>query len=944
MTREALFANRALARQLKRYLALDGEPALEQLVVALQKAAPDHPLLGGLAERLPKFLHSVDDSYAAYDRDLVLRTRSLTISSDELSHANEQLRHETQRQQEVLDALRATTRELTRESRGAGQAESEHRDDDLLGMAQLIRELLAQRELAQAEVLATRTRLVSAIEALDVGFAMCDVDDRLVICNETFRRFYPSVSELLVPGTDLTDVLRAYHRRVIASRRNAPGEDEWIASRREARRHGGSREILVGDRWVREDDAYTPEGLLVLLRTDITPMKRLNLSMAQARDAAEAANRAKSEFLANMSHEIRTPMNGVIGMTALALDTQLDEEQREYLEMVRSSADSLLTIINDILDFSKMEADMMTIERVPLSLSALLDECLKPLGVRAFGQGLELLYRVAPDVPDALLGDPGRLRQVLTNLVGNSIKFTHAGQISVEVVLSEATQPDALVLEFSVCDTGIGIPAEQQKAIFDPFSQADSSITRRYGGTGLGLAIVRRLVDLMGGQLGLTSVPGGGSDFRFTVRMHPARNEPSAASGRRELAPLQGLSVLIVDDNPTHCEWLAESFRQWGMRPTTVTTAEQAAALLGDRQRRFAVCLLDSDMPGLNGFDVAQHFAQVPAILRHTWMMLTAPNLAPGAARCKQLGVAGYVTKPVLRSDLLDELLDKLGAGTKAIDRVTPAGIQQPPAVSASACLDVLLVEDMPVNLKLATHLLGRLGHRVSVAENGAVALARTAEQRFDVVLMDMQMPIMDGLRATRAIRAREAEVGGPRQCIVAMTANAMAGDRERCLESGMDGYLSKPIDRVRLVAEIDRVLGRQERDAVGVGESAVTEGAPDIEIDIDTALDRLGGDRASMLELAQMFIQDCPQRVTEIEAAVTARDPAAVSSACHNLSGTASNLSAVGLQELVGRINARVKAGDWSRADELLVLLPVRLQALENQLERWAKPLQAPA
>ena len=944
MTHDAIFVNRALARQLKRHLAIDGEPALEQLVQALQEAAAANPLLGGLADQLPKFLNSVGGSYAAYDRDLVLRTRSLTISSDELSHVNEQLRHETHRQQEVLNALRATTRELTRESRGAGAAPSEHEDHDLLGMAQLIRELLAQRELAQAEVLATRTRLVSAIEALDVGFAMCDVDDRLLICNETFRRFYPSVSELLVPGTELADVLRAYHRRVITLRPNSPGEDEWIAARREARRNGGTREILVGDRWIREDDAHTPEGLLVLLRTDITPMKRLNLSMAQARDAAEAANRAKSEFLANMSHEIRTPMNGVIGMTALALDTQLDGEQREYLEMVRSSADSLLTIINDILDFSKMEADMMTIERVPLSLSALLDECLKPLGVRAFAQGLELLYRVAPNVPDALLGDPGRLRQVLTNLVGNAIKFTHAGQISVEVVLAETTQPNGLVLEFSVRDTGIGIPAEQQEAIFHPFSQADSSITRRYGGTGLGLAIVRRLVDLMGGQLGLTSVPGSGSDFHFSVRMQTARSEPVAVSKLGEQAPLQGLSVLVVDDNPTHCEWLAESFRQWGMRPTTVTTGEEALALLADRQRRFAVCLLDSDMPGLNGFDVAQHFAQVPAILRHTWMMLTAPSLSQGAARCNQLGVAGYVTKPVLRSDLLDELLDKLGAGPGSIEAASPAAAQPGPALPAKAGLDVLLVEDMPVNVKLATRLLERLGHRVSVAENGAVALARTAERLFDVVLMDMQMPVMDGLRATRAIREREAEAGGPRQCIVAMTANAMAGDRERCLESGMDGYLSKPIDGARLATEIDRVRGQQAPEAMAAGKTSHIESGPDMEIDIEEALDRLGGDRESMLELAQMFIQDCPQRVSEIEAAVTARDPVAVSSACHNLSGTASNLSAIGLKELVGLVSARVKAGEWSRADELLVLLPVRLQALENQLERWAKPQQVPA
>jgi hypothetical protein len=554
MSHDAVFANRALARQLKRHMALENASALDAVVAALHAAAPHHPLLGGLAERLPKFLQSVGEGYDAYDRDLVLRTRSLTISSDELSQVNDRLRRETDRQQEVLNALRATTRDLAPASRPDDAQPADPDDQDLLGLAQMIRELLAQRELAQSEILATRTRLVNAIEALDVGFAMYDPGDRLLICNETFRSFYPAIRELLVPGALMGDVLRAYHQRVIVARPNAPAQETWVAEQLAARRNGRSRENLIGDRWIRDDNAHTPDGLLVLLRTDITAMKQLTLSMAQARDAAEAANRAKSEFLANMSHEIRTPMNGVIGMTALALDTQLDDEQREYLEMVRSSADGLLVIINDILDFSKMEAGMMTVEQVPVCVPALLDDCLKPLAVRAFAQGLELMYRVAPDVPDTVLGDPGRLRQVLTNLVGNAIKFTAAGQISVEVQVVGAASEGPLELEFSVRDTGIGIPPEQQEAIFRPFSQADASITRRYGGTGLGLAIVRRLVDLMAGRLWLRSEPGSGSDFRFTIRARPMPASPADLRGLGEQAPLKGLSVLVVDDNPTHCE------------------------------------------------------------------------------------------------------------------------------------------------------------------------------------------------------------------------------------------------------------------------------------------------------------------------------------------------------------------------------------------------------
>ena len=653
-------------------MALDSDTTLDAVLAELRAAASAHPLLGGLAERLPRFLQSVSDSYDSYDRDLLLRTRSLTISSDELSRVNDRLRLESSRQQEVLNALRATTRELAQAARPDSPPPPDTDDQDLLGMAQLIRELLAQRERSQSEILATRTRLFSAIEALDVGFAMYDPQECLVTCNETFRGFYPSIAELLVPGVSMEAVLRAYHQRVVALRPNAPAEAEWVEAQREARRDGASRENLIDGRWIRDDNSHTPDGLLVLLRTDITAMKELTLSMAKARDAAEAANRAKSEFLANMSHEIRTPMNGVIGMTALALDTDLDDEQREYLEMVRSSADALLTIINDILDFSKMEAGMMTVEQVPVSVPVLLDECLKPLAVRAFAQGLELLYRVGPGVPDQVMGDPGRLRQVLTNLVGNAIKFTPSGQISVEVTLAGTPADGGLELEFSVRDTGIGIPPEQQEIIFRPFSQADASITRRYGGTGLGLAIVRRLIDLMDGQLRLHSSPGSGSDFRFTIRVQAVPGSAAEGAGLGDQAPLKGLSVLVVDDNPTHCEWLAESFRRWGMRPTTATSGEEALALLSDRQRRFGVCLIDGDMPGLSGFDVAQHLVDMPAVLRHTWMMVTAPTLSQDAARCKQLGVAGYVTKPVLQSELLDELLLKLGAPTR--DAAAPAG------------------------------------------------------------------------------------------------------------------------------------------------------------------------------------------------------------------------------------------------------------------------------
>ena len=649
-----------------------------------------------------------------------------------------------------------------------------------------------------------RSQLERAIAALEVGFAMYDHHDRLVVMNQRFVQMYVPIAPALRPGMYYRDFLLALYRSGVSGIDRRLPENQWVVTELARREDGGSREVPFGDRWIRLDDTRTPDGLTVSLRTDITDVKGLTLGLMEARDAAEAANHAKSEFLANMSHEIRTPMNGIIGMTALALDTPLNKEQAEYLTMVKSSADSLLVIINDILDFSKMEAGMLDLETIPFSMEALLKDCLKPLGVRAFGNGLELLYRADPAVPDLLLGDPGRLRQVLINLVGNAIKFTERGEVGVEVTASAATGTGAggITVRIAVRDTGIGIPADKQQQVFDAFSQADNSITRRYGGTGLGLAICSRLVELMGGRMTLDSEPGVGSCFAFEVALGIQVAETGSAAPSTLLT---GLSVLVADDNPTHCNWLSALLRSWGMRIDLADSGAAALARLTEPGRTFDVVLLDAEMPSLSGFEVARVLRAKPEVLASMVMMLPPGGLVSDVAQCTALGLAGYVAKPLAPSDLLNEVVAVV-TGKNGIAASVPGMLAAAPRALASRMLHILMAEDHLINQKLAVLILKKMGHTVQVVGNGQLALEAVQREHFDLVLMDMQMPVMDGLEAARAIRAHEA--GAPGVPIIALTANAMQGDRERCIAAGMDGYVSKPINSAHLAAEIERLTG----------------------------------------------------------------------------------------------------------------------------------------
>ncbi|WP_347248162.1 response regulator [Zoogloea sp.] len=776
----------------------------------------------------------------------------------------------------------------------------------------------------QSALAASELRNRAITEAALDSIVTVDAEGRILEFNPAAERtfgipradaLHQAVTELLFPES-----LRELHFKRLKQILERPFTDT-MAQRIEtvAKRRNGE-EFPVEMALVGLDNGGS--RLITAYLRDIGERKEAERIMRQAKESAEANSRSKSDFLANMSHEIRTPMNAILGMTDLALETELDDEQKEYLTLVRSSANSLLGIINDILDFSKIEAGKLDFEHISFSLRDCVALAVRTLQQRAAEKDLLLTVQVAPEAPDNLMGDPHRLRQILINLISNAIKFTSEGGVHV-IVQPGPMVGDKVSIHFSVQDTGVGIPADKQELIFDAFSQADTSTTRRYGGTGLGLTISAQLVQAMGGEIHVDSVPGQGSTFHFSACFEPG----PATVTVEERAHLEGLPVLVVVDNPAERSTLIELLGRWRMAPVYAPDANTCLRELFQAARNnapYRVVVLGTQLPDAEGFALAETITR-SGLPQPCLIMLAVEGRRGDGARCRELGIAAYLPMPVEASDLLNAIL-------LSVDPVDDRPlITRHSLREQRRQLHILLAEDNVVNQTLAMRLLAKLGHHVEVANNGQEALDLHAQTRFDAILMDVQMPVMGGFEATAVIRERES-AGMPHTPIIAMTAHAMKGDKERCLQAGMDGYLSKPVHAPDLVEVLILHAGHNDPAPAPEAESPPSSGPV---YDRQQVLSNLGDDEDLLAQLVVMYVEDEPRLVADIEAAVVAGDAEALYGSAHALKGAVSNFCAARAQAKAQQLERMGRERRLENAPAALAELKQELAALREAFKQ---------